>query len=76
MRTQWFPGTLKPMYVGVYVRRRTHSIETYNYWDGQQWHIGDSSPQGAYLKKGKISQYQTSAWCGSDAPNLTEEKTT
>lgn len=68
MRTPWFPGTVKPVYVGVYVRRRTHSIETYNYWDGTNWHVGDSSPVLAYAKRGKVSMYQTSAWAGEDRP--------
>ena len=35
--TQWFPGDVKPVHIGVYERRLTKYLY-YSRWDGEKWY--------------------------------------
>ena len=62
--TPWFPGSTKPVRVGVYLRKVSHAWELYSYWDGKKWHVNVPYPQDAALFRGRVSTYQTLPWCG------------
>lgn len=38
--TQWFPGNVKPVHVGVYKRLIPSSNVVYSMWTGKRWLVG------------------------------------
>lgn len=62
--TPWFPGRTKPVRVGVYLRKVSHSWEMYSYWDGHMWHFNSETPDEARYNWPKPSVYQKLRWCG------------
>ena len=62
--TQWFPGYVKPVHVGVYERRLRFKTDVYySRWDGEKWcTLCDTVDEAAH----KIfdSAYQNLPWRG------------
>ena len=65
--TQWFPGTVKPVRVGVYERNYSefpfHS-PNYCHWNGKFWGLWATTPRGAVVLKIRPSPYQDLPWRG------------
>ena len=60
--TPWFPGTVKPVRVGVY--ERLYNTQTfYCLWDGEYWHVW-ATTQVAAEKVFGFSAYQNFPWRG------------
>lgn len=51
-KTPWFPGTVKPVHVGVYERKypvfKGH-IVLMSYWNGYSWCLGGTDAYTAFL---------------------------
>ena len=62
--TPWFPGTVKPVRVGVYEREYRCSRRIYNYWNGKTWSGPSPVPKGAEIFKPFYSPYQDLPWRG------------
>ena len=69
--TQWFPGDVKPVRVGVYERLYfREQLETrYSYWNGEEWSVWSILPSGAALaalaaEEKRISMCQDLPWRG------------
>jgi hypothetical protein len=63
-KTPWFPGTAKPVHVGVY--ERTYPLWQsvyYARWDGKRWYCFCHSPAEAARDK-VPSDYQKLPWRG------------
>jgi len=44
-KTPWFPGSVKPVHVGVYETKGPFLPEGwYRKWDGKRWYVGDRIP--------------------------------
>jgi hypothetical protein len=65
--TPWFPGSVKPVHVGVYLRKVLSNWESYSYWNGEQWCQYGPTPDVAALYKNKPSIYQNFPWAGLTA---------
>lgn len=62
--TPWFPGTVKPVRVGVYERKFPNGWRSYNYWNGKAWPSPSPVPKGAEIFKSFCSPYQDLSWRG------------
>lgn len=62
--TPWFPGTTKPVHIGVYKRKYYGVRVFYCYWNGVKFRNGADSPLDAVLSCGTISIYQDLPWRG------------
>jgi hypothetical protein len=50
--TNWYPGIIKPAYIGVYRRNLgPANVDWFSYWDGKLWHQGDSTIEIAYDRR-------------------------
>lgn len=61
--TEWFPGDVKPMRVGVYETKPDNSV-TYQHWDGEQWGFCAIDPLSALNGIGLRSGTQDAKWRG------------
>ena len=61
--TKWFPGNIKPVRVGVYLRKYPHGVSRYCWWDNG-WGTADNNPFWAKLSRGIRSEYQNLQWRG------------
>lgn len=66
--TDWYHGTVKPAYAGVYERRILLRL-VYSYFDGAMWCIGRNTPEEAAQSAGFRSEYQISPWRGLTEPH-------
>ena len=62
--TPWFPGTVKPVRVGVYERQYRTGDFGYCYWSGQIWSWKATTPAGALRLQNTRSPYQNTPWRG------------
>jgi hypothetical protein len=62
-RTPWFPGTVKPMRVGVYEREYGEYDFLYCRWDGKYWYACAMTPKQAEKAPG-LSAMQNLPWRG------------
>jgi len=66
--TPWFPGTTKPVHIGVYQQMSIGFNNLgYQYWDGALWHAWEDTPEGAYklrLTTAIHARYQNDDWRG------------
>ncbi len=63
--TQWFPGDVKPVHVGVYERRlKFRAGVYYSQWDGEKWLRLHWTVEGAAALAGALSVYQSLPWRG------------
>lgn len=60
--TDWIPGELKPVRVGVY-KRRIHGERFYSWWDGD-WSVMCSQKNIAKKNKDMRSSFQDLPWKG------------
>ena len=61
--TPWFPGTVKPMRVGVYERAYGEDDFLYCHWDGKYWYAWAMTPKQAE-KAYALSALQNLPWRG------------
>lgn len=61
--TDWFPGEVKPVHVGVYETKPDDGT-TFQHWDGKQWGLCAITPNCALNGIGIASAYQASKWRG------------
>ena len=63
--TPWFPGTVKPVRVGVYERQYSlmRSERLYCHWDGKYWYAWAMTPKQAE-KAYTLSALQNLPWRG------------
>lgn len=61
--TEWFPGDVKPVRVGVYERNALFYLN-YSYWDGSVWGQLRGTPTDAWLDRRKASLWQNFEWRG------------
>lgn len=62
--TDWYPGDVKPVRVGVYEREYPLSgIGCYCKWDGKMWHSGYENVDRASIEPA-ISNIQNLPWRG------------
>lgn len=67
--TDWFPGDIKPIRVGIYERRYSESIN-FSKWNGEYWSFGYYSVDLANERGHYLSQYQNLPWRGlAEDPN-------
>ena len=62
--TDWIPGDIKPVRVGVYERSYGNALPAYCYWDGKFWGMYGPTPNQAIRWKSSISGNQTLPWRG------------
>jgi hypothetical protein len=62
--TEWYPGNVKPVRVGVYERQYGLSRPTYCWWNGLEFCSGHMKKSGARKLKDSISPYQDDPWRG------------
>lgn len=68
--TPWFPASVKPVHVGVYLRRfswNSADSGNYAYWNGAFWGMfvaGYESPDDAYRLKDSPTTYHNLQWRG------------
>ena len=63
--TQWFPGDVKPVHVGVYERRLKFKTGVYySQWDGEKWLRLHLTVEDAAASAGALSVYQNLPWRG------------
>ena len=61
----WFPGTVKPVHIGVYERDYNPSNpRAYCYWDGTSWFTWRSTPKDAFTCRSAPSRWQNLPWRG------------
>lgn len=61
--TEWFPGHVKPVREGVYLRK-VPAGERYAYWNGKSWNVSAETPKGALCNKWWRSKFQSAPWKG------------
>lgn len=69
--TPWFPGDVKPVRVGYYIREYLISDLSAipDFWDGAEWHIGFGANRDGVLCHSSISVRQDSRrWRGLAEP--------
>lgn len=62
--TDWFPGDVKPVRVGVY---QTNS-HRFQYWNGQWWGFFMPNPEAALKFRSSKSASQARRWRGLASP--------
>ena len=64
--TPWFPGTVKPVRVGVYERQYSlmRSERLYCHWDGKVWSTWARTPRVALKDAFMSSMFQNLPWRG------------
>lgn len=62
--TPWFPGSVKPVRVGVYERDYDRGYPVYSRWDGKHWLWTYDSSRQAAIEQGKLSPFQNIPWRG------------
>jgi len=65
--TEWFPGTIKPVRVGVYMQMDgLGKKEGYQYWDGSLWGGFARSPDKAFVLRHHKphATHQNDSWRG------------
>lgn len=86
--TAWYPGTLKPMRVGVYERTGPNPEYPYSWWNGVFWCIGGKTPDDAMKPLHKSlpgcpqpdkwfvcpSHVQDASWRGLTREHASEER--
>lgn len=61
--TKWYPGSIKPIRIGMYERRQLHGQYTYiflSYWNGKKW---------CRKWDHQASLYQSLRWRGRASPH-------
>jgi hypothetical protein len=61
--TEWYPGDIKPIRIGIYQRKR-NGIVIYSFWDGKEWKAGGETIRDALRMKVWIAVYQDAEWRG------------
>jgi hypothetical protein len=62
--TPWFPGTVKPVRVGVYERIYDAGSFLYCSWNGEYWGPWARTPEEARKRRLEASLYQDLPWRG------------
>ena len=62
--TDWIPGKVKPVRVGVYQREYDSGDVQYSYWNGKFWGLYGVTPKEAELDRSFSSRAQTLPWRG------------
>lgn len=63
--TNWFPGYIKPVRVGVYQQLNGSGKLGYQYWDGVRWHSWATLPELATDTCFWAAEfYQNDSWRG------------
>lgn len=63
--TPWFPGTVKPVHVGVYeTDAYLPGRVLYQHWNGSFFGFAGSTPQEALKCAGSESRFQHDKWRG------------
>ena len=63
--TQWFPGDVKPVHIGVYERRlKFKTYVYYSRWNGERWQWLHWTVEDAAASAGAPSVYQNLPWRG------------
>jgi putative component of toxin-antitoxin plasmid stabilization module len=66
--TQWFPGDVKPVHVGVYERDYGYGLRFW-YFDGSFWRFGGTTTVQACRAGHRIATEQSYPWRGlADKP--------
>lgn len=66
--TNWFPGSVKPVWVVVYKRLYPHEAVVFSHWNGEYW--GAPSVTINDVEEGARSCFQNFAWLGlANNPN-------
>lgn len=60
--TNWFPGSVKPVRVGVYKRLYKRAMK-YCKWDRERWYWNQNTVEHAAMED-CMSWNQNLAWCG------------
>ena len=60
--TPWFPGSVKPVHVGVY--QRTWKSLPFSFWDGRQWLLAGYEKRDAMGHSNIPSSAQSVPWRG------------
>lgn len=67
--TDWYPGTVKPAYAGLYERRiDTYSVG-YAYWSCAGWGWVHTTPELAYSNRSNLSEVLQAPWRGLTEPH-------
>lgn len=64
--TEWFPGDVKPVRVGVYERSWENGEKfdyPYYFWDGKQWR-GQGVSREDEMIRNTVSVFQNNPWRG------------
>ncbi len=61
--TSWFPGDLKPVRPGVYMRKMPWGGYGYSQWDGSRWYVCAENVAAATCVT-KVSATQDAPWKG------------
>jgi len=68
--TDWYPGTVKPAYVGVYEREIEKVDKWYSYFsDAIGWSGVCPTPEEAYAYRSIASRFQELPWRGLTEPH-------
>ena len=62
--TDWIPGNVKPVRVGVYQREYDSGDVQYSYWNGKFWGLYGETPKEAESWVDTPSTGQTLPWRG------------
>lgn len=63
--TDWIPGDIKPVRVGVYQRRTTSDgYVAWSYWNGRYWGSYEITAEWACLERKYKSGFQNIPWRG------------
>ena len=62
--TPWFPGSVRPVRVGIYKRRWNIGVVYYSFWNGYFWGLSSVFPIFAVRDKKESSPNQSIAWRG------------
>jgi hypothetical protein len=64
IKTDWFPGNIKPVRIGVYEKQIYNERSVFSYWDGAYWFVYSYSVLAALQHRGCKSVFQNSKWRG------------
>lgn len=68
-KTEWFPGTERPVHVGVYETWSDGPESWFQFWNGAYWGWSEHSPLEAYNRKEIYSRHQHDQWRGLTEPH-------
>lgn len=65
--TDWFPGDVKPVRVGVY-ETSSNAGACFQHWNGKYWGRASNTPDQAASKASDRSVFQEDSWRGLASP--------